>query len=222
MSIVNLFPTPILKIAVTSDWNRNAILDRLKTYFDKQSVDGIVERQLHKEKVMEPIVNIINQCFPDYWDYLQYDKTWPVEIRSMWANSLCKTNKIAKGNLALANTYGSVTELEDVSPSYMGIHDDNPAYISAVFYVNLDSADMGEIFFVNPNEDLLRTQPLSEKRRRKEFVHTLEVRTGDLILFPSWLKHGTHPNLTDRNRLSIGAKIELKGIDIYQKLLGKV
>ena len=80
---------------------------------------------------------------------------------------------------------------------------------------------MGNLYFGNPNELIWQTQPLSESRRHENRYTEFDGRTGDLILFPSWLQHGIKQNLTDVPRYSIAANFELKGLKMIKKIAGK-
>jgi uncharacterized protein (TIGR02466 family) len=92
-------------------------------------------------------------------------------------------------------------------------------WLTGVFYL-VNEPGMGDIYFEDPNEDLLGMQPLSDDRRYTNKYATVEVATGDLMIFPGWLKHATHPNTTDQTRIVIPFEISFRGADIYQKFAG--
>lgn len=92
---------------------------------------------------------------------------------------------------------------------------------AAVYYLDMgaDPADRdagGELYFEDPRfpVTMMRLpgfrmvgtdgQPQSNERR-------LPTRAGDLVLFPSWLRHGVRPHNGTRDRLSIAMNIDVRG-----------
>lgn len=197
-TLIPLFPTLIYKEAITVDWNRDGVLDYLNGYFERQKQDSIVRTQLHKEPVFEPIVNFMNETAVKYWQMIDLAPEFPISISNMWANRYDRNNRY---------------------PHNLDV--DGPANVTVVFYVTKDSAEMGNLFFGNPIELILQTQPLTEERRHANRYQYLDGRTGDLVCFPSWLQHGILPNNTDNARISIAANFELKNIQLYKKIMSK-
>lgn len=191
--IVPLFPTLIEHSSISSNWNKEVILKLLEEYFQRQLRTGIVERDLHKQKEFEPIVQFMNERVAEYWQALNYTHNYPIELSQLWANRF------------------------DNGVSYP-LHNDSPAVISTVFYVQKDSAEAGNIYFKDPKESIVQTQPLEETRRHNPF-HEVDVRTGDLICFPSYLEHGIKTNETNLPRYSIAGLYELKGLNILRRLV---
>lgn len=198
MTVLSLFPTKVMTASIDVDWNREQVLARLDEYFKDQADTGVVVRTIHKEKVFEPLVNFMNNKVREYWDVLEYDPGYPIEINQMWAN-LYERNAKYPHNL----------------------DNDSPAVVTCVFYVSKESAEQGNLFFADPNGLLIKTQPLSAERRYKNRYQEYDGRTGDMIFFPSWLQHGIHPNNTDIPRLSIACNYELKGLDMIKKVMAK-
>ena len=64
--------------------------------------------------------------------------------------------------------------------------------ISGVIYIEMHDDQMGNFFIV---EDTIETE--------------IVVRTGDIMIFPSTLVHGTKKNLSDFKRLILGFNIEI-------------
>jgi uncharacterized protein (TIGR02466 family) len=196
--IIPLFPTNVYKKTIEGDWNREQILTRLDQYFAEQLETKQVVRDIHKEKVFEPLVKYMNQAVAEYWKVLDYDPRYPVEINQMWAN-LYNRNAEYPHNL----------------------DNDSPAVVTVVFYVSKDSAEQGNLFFADPNDLIVKTQPLSPERRYINRYQEFDGRTGDMICFPSWLQHGIKPNETDIPRLSIAANYELRGLAMVKKVMGR-
>lgn len=76
--------------------------------------------------------------------------------------------------------------------------------VSGAFYAYMDCDEMGNLYIVDENirEDII-------------------VRTGDLILFPSSLKHGTYSNKTNRIRLCISFDAESKNNIVLKRMTRK-
>jgi uncharacterized protein (TIGR02466 family) len=198
--IREIFPLKISTTTIDVDWNRDEIMTRLAEYFEQQKQDGIIVRTLHKEKVFAPLLEYMNRTVAEYWLSLDYDPSYPVEMSQMWANM-----------------YGNAASYPH------NLESDSPAIVTVVFYVDKNSAEEGNLFFADPNELLLQTQPLNSTRRYDPHSRYFEFdgRTGDLVCFPSWVQHGIYPNLTDRNRISIAGNYELKGLANIKKFMSK-
>lgn len=78
--------------------------------------------------------------------------------------------------------------------------------LSGVYYHTIKE-NMGGVTFQNPNPHMSFMQfpegPLSPNSI------TLQPEEGTLILFPSWLHHGTHSNATDDERISLSFNIDI-------------
>ena len=194
--MINLFPITISKTTIQVDWNRDQVLARLSEYFELQQHTTKSVRDLHKEKIFEPLVKYMDQVVAEYWKTLGYDTQYPIELNSLWANKF------------------------DKNQGYH-VHLDSPSIISVVFYVSKEHSEQGNLYFANPSEHLWQTQPLSEHRRINQKYHEVDVRTGDLLCFPGWLEHGILPNQMDESRISIAGKYELKGLTSIKKFLSK-
>jgi uncharacterized protein (TIGR02466 family) len=194
--IIPLFPINVYTKTIDIDWNREQVLVRLAEYFAEQRTTNYIVRNIHKEKVFEPLVNYMNQAVEEYWKILDYDPGYPVEINEMWANSYSRNAEYPHN-----------------------LDNDSPAIITVVFYVDKDCAEQGNLFFADPTDLIKMTQPISHDRRYKNRYQEFDGRTGDLICFPSWLQHGIRPNETDTPRLSVAANYELRGLDMIKKVM---
>jgi uncharacterized protein (TIGR02466 family) len=90
----------------------------------------------------------------------------------------------------------------------------------SVVYYPLVPKDSGNITFISPNDlisfwwsNFLKTN----KRNDKEYTNCftadyteLTPNTGDLIIFPSWLKHGVSTNNSSKDRISISFNIKFE------------
>ena len=68
--------------------------------------------------------------------------------------------------------------------------------ISGALYVNID--DSCSITFHNPNPHIYYT-PINQRNSLNFEWQKCKIVNGDLILFPSWLKHGNHKEVNQMN-----------------------
>jgi uncharacterized protein (TIGR02466 family) len=198
MNIIPIFPILISKSTIDVEWNKEEISKRLDDYFFEQNKNNTINRTLHTEPLFAPIVDYMNRTVAEYWKALDYTETFPVELNQLWANQYVKGNEY---------------------PHNLDV--DGPANVTVVFYTGKESSEQGNLFFGNPIELILQTQPLTEERRHRDRYIELDGRTGDLVCFPSWLQHGIRPNMTDIPRYSIAGNYELKGLKAFKKFMSK-
>lgn len=146
---------------------------------------------LHKEKILSDVFDYINVQVEIYWKNLGLVET--PGIHYSWAN------KYNKGGFAK-------------------MHNHSPYFVSGCFYVDKVSDDQGNIYFQDPNEALMSTLPQTDDFKLSQNTINLSTYTGDLVLFPSWLKHGVHENKTDIPRISIAFDVSYKGMETFMKL----
>lgn len=93
----------------------------------------------------------------------------------------------------------------NINPKYASnkIHDHANCLFSGVYYVKTPK-DCGNIMFYDPRTARTFYKPLVSNftaYTAEAIAHVAEA--GLLIIFPSWLKHGVEPNLSDEDRVSI-------------------
>jgi len=82
----------------------------------------------------------------------------------------------------------------------------HPGYtISGVYYFRV-SREQGGIGFNNPNP-MVYNAGFPEGRITPQMLEIIP-KDGDIILFPSWLQHGTFENESDEERISIAFNID--------------
>ena len=88
---------------------------------------------------------------------------------------------------------------------YQDPHMHTSSWISGCFYLQLDdyNDDKGSIYFTSSGYDY----PILDKTKQIEkFI--IKPKEGDLILFPSFLFHGTVPTQSDKERISLAFDIK--------------
>jgi len=197
--INNIFP---LKIYKTSIPNTDMMFDIIrplleesyeKTVYNNQGSmrnNGLcsynASRELHNDPSFQSIVDMINYHVKVFWNELGYNHN--PYIYEMW------TNKYVPG-------------------SFIDVHNHAPIPLTVSFYLKKEK-DSGNIVFENPLETILKHQPYKLLQDRNQyhtlFDHEVEVTTGDLVIFPGWLRHKTLPNNSSSERIMIGANINCR------------
>ena len=107
---------------------------------------------------------------------------------------------------------------------YHDPHNHPHAYLSGTYYVavprvgqplpdNRPDARPGAISFYDPRGFANMTAIRGDRQIEAEFTHRPEA--GDILLWPAFLMHFVHPNLSDEQRLSISFNATLKWSDDY-------
>lgn len=102
-------------------------------------------------------------------------------------------------NVKISNSWYNIQQKD----SLLMNHFHPSSTLSAALYINVDK-DSSPLFFENPNPYLFAIRP---NRNRESFYSecfTVKPDIGTLIVFPSWLKHGSYniPNQTS-NRVVV-------------------
>ncbi len=194
--IVDIFPLKIYKTHIQDVENLLPSLQPLleesyeKTTCNNQGSmrnNGLcsynVSRELHKDPAFAPIVDIINHHVSIFWKELGYGHT--PYIFEMWSNKY-------------------------VPGSFIDSHNHSPIPLTVSLYLKKEE-NSGNIVFEHPLETLLKHQPYKSLQDRDAyhtlFDHELEVTTGDLVIFPGYLRHKTQSNNSQTERIMIGANI---------------
>jgi len=87
---------------------------------------------------------------------------------------------------------------------YNTCHDHGLSFVSGVYWIK--SPKTGRFFFENPN--LVQVIQGRESNHFPDYSVTyVENKEQHICLFPSWIRHGVEPNLTDETRISISFNI---------------
>lgn len=140
--------------------------------------------RLYPEELKE-LITFTEAAAKDYWNELGYFPGLEPFILEVWAN------KTARGGWIHSHLHLSLP-------------------FTAVYYVDA-SPEQGNIVFENPSDLLLSAQPVNYYEGRYQFEQELEVNSGDLLIFPGYMKHHVLPNNTDRDRLILGLTFGARG-----------
>lgn len=94
----------------------------------------------------------------------------------------------------------------NINPKYASnkIHDHANCLFSGVYYVKTPE-ECGNLMLYDPRESRTFYKPAVQNYTAytaDAIAHVAEA--GLLLIFPSWLRHGVEPNLSDEDRVSIG------------------
>lgn len=194
--ILNLFSLPIYKVNVLNDIDVNKLEENLNIEFSKSSsVLSQLEKQggvstyntnpnLHLENFSDKISKIVLEHSRLYWKILDIDSRLSPRIDQCWANI----------------HYDNSITLE---------HSHSLFPIVATFYVKAEK-NAGNLVLINPMEYGLTHIPYSVPIENKTET-AIKVSTGDLILFPGWIRHKTQENSSNYSRIVMSFNIGYTG-----------
>jgi uncharacterized protein (TIGR02466 family) len=130
--------------------------------------------QAHAHPVFADICKFVETHAKIYWDSIDYFPETLPKIFQSWIN------------------------ISDTNSSFP-MHNHGLAGLSAVLYLNA-SSNQGNIVFESPFELVLGQIPYLHTR--KNLTQEVDISTGDLVIFPGWLKHKVKPNLTNTPRIA--------------------
>jgi uncharacterized protein (TIGR02466 family) len=120
-----------------------------------------------------------------------------IEKGNIFAKKIGKKNKIN-----ITKIWININNYKDYNQSHFHAN----CFLSGVYYVNIFEKT-GNIIFDNPAQDLIDSNwdntDINSFTTVNSSTYSLIPNTGDLVLFPSWLKHRVEPNMTDKERVSI-------------------
>ena len=197
-----LWPTVILQRTVPGHDEANRALGRLILDLERQHRDLTTDyREDNLLAIENPAVAWLRECINitvrDYFAHLgmDYDINW---ILHGWAN---------------VNRFGD----------YHDYHNHPHAYLSGTYYVQVPSrmeklktrndVRPGQITLYDPrgavNMNAIKGDPYVEPE------YTIEPKPGMILLWPAFVNHFVHPNLSKQLRVSVSFNVMLKWSETY-------
>ncbi len=194
--VIELWPTRLMQRELPDAGNANPVLSSLILGMDAQAGDLTTDyRRVDILGMEHPAVQWLKQCInKTVIDYLhlqgqRYQATWQLQG---WAN---------------INRFGD----------YHDLHNHPHSYLSGTYYINIpqrveelpgrSDRRPGAISFYDPrpqaNMTAIREDP------QVEAEHTIQPQSGMLLLWPSFLHHFVHPNLSQEPRISLSFNVVL-------------
>lgn len=196
---IKLFPLTVYKnfYNKTDEIKRDLFSKLDRVFEDSEKNNNVFMRQgtlcsyhtnsyLHTEflKETQEVVKFVETCAKEYWDEMEYHKELEPFVFQMWAN------KTPRGGYIDSHLHGNMP-------------------FTAVLYVDA-SSEQGNLLIENPLEMILMTQPISPDIKYP-MAEEISVKSGDLIMFPGYIRHSVKPNNTDKPRLILGFNIGSRG-----------
>jgi uncharacterized protein (TIGR02466 family) len=196
-TICNLFSTPIYKINILNLLNdaldiENVVREKFKNSLtSKSSLEkhgGVstyeLDNQLHKLAEFSKLNDIILFHSLIYWRVLDVDGRLSPRIDQCWSNL-------------------------HVSGSFTLHHSHSLMPMVATFYLKAKK-NSGDLILINPAEYSITNIPFSQSIEKK-IETSLKVETGDLIIFPGYVRHKTGENLSGDDRIVISFNLGYEG-----------
>jgi uncharacterized protein (TIGR02466 family) len=193
MQKISIFPTNIWKFSINDSKRVNAeILEYIQSLKDdpesvfssKSKSKWHTTRALHKrEQLAEVNQFVIDSC-----------------------RSVLEATKVKNGDsLVITGAWGNISG--PGSSHHKHTHPNN--YLSCVYYVATDKG-CNTINFYDPREQVGLIRPsVSENTIDNTEDISLEVYSGDLVIFPHWLRHNVSTNVSNAERVSIAFNLML-------------
>jgi len=195
--IHNLFSVPIFKENIGHLINADSIRCAISPLFDDGKEHNVeleknggvstyaVNRQLHEIPALTELVTQVMKRVRVFWNILDVNKGLVPKIDECWSN---------------LHPTGGFTDTHS--------HSLMPVVVS--FYLSAPE-NSGGIVFTNPMEYSLSHIPYNDPIEGKTET-TVKVETGDILLFPGYLRHKTQVNYSDQDRIVITFNIRPEGI----------
>jgi len=194
--IIDLFSLPVYKTNILDQINLTEIKDSLQEEFlkssnnrsDLETNNGIstytTNHNLHLKEYAKKLSKIVLDHAGLYWKILDIDQRLKPEIDQCWANV----------------HYDKSMTLE---------HSHSLHPIVATVYINAEP-NCGNLTLINPMEYGITHIPYSVPIEQK-IETSLKIKTGDLVLFPGWIRHKTQENYSGSERVVMSFNIKYSG-----------
>lgn len=197
--ILNLFPTQVYRSTYgRTEELKQTLFSKIDDIFvESETNNNCFMRQgticsyetapdLHTRfpKETQHVVNFVEACAEEYWEQCNYYKGLSPFVFQLWAN------KTPKGGYIDSHLHGNMP--------FTGV-----LYVDAV-------PEQGNLFLENPLELILMNQPIGPNTRYP-LGEEIEISTGDLVIFPGYLRHSVMINTIDKDRLILAFNIGCKG-----------
>jgi len=196
--ILDLFPTRVFKTTYPYvEQLKNELFPKLREVFAQTQTNNQswmrdtlcsynVASNIHQQFPNETkhIVEFMEHTATEYWKACNYYEELTPYVLEMWAN-------------------------ETPQGGWVESHLHGPVPFSGVVYVDA-SPEQGNLVIDNPMEMLLMSQPILPTKEYS-LGHEIQVNSGDVVLFPGFIKHRVKPNTTDRMRLVLGFNFGSRG-----------
>ena len=198
--LFNLFPTPVYKFPLAG-------------------------HKKYKEKLVKPIVKKYKENPDTTFDWAVNCNTWQIDARGINTKLDDVYDEIMKGcmeyleelkasgNFAIMDSWFNV----HTSDMYQEVHHHLPAFISGTYYIKFDKEKDSPLTFMSSNTSFTDVARAIEVPIEMRDYVQLDVDEGDVLLFPSTLRHMVikakvpHDNLRVTNSFNLRPFIPNQG-----------
>ena len=181
--IIDLFKTSILRTKLKDDSLNSIILNKLEIYKKNNksrvitNVLGFQSEDIKDKDLLETLGKNISEPIKTYLNEFRL-ADFKLTMTSAWIN-------------------------ENFKHSYNLVHDHPGNHLSGVYYVKTFK-NSGNIKFYRNDQGLHCSEFYNYAKGPSSFTtYEIEPEDNDLLLFPSYLKHGVGINLSDKSRISL-------------------
>ncbi len=232
MSLVNLFPTTLYKNKM--ELKENMRLELVQEIERQRNEDGgnleDIRKPTHLESYHKP-------TWTGDWnghEFLHLQPMFKLLFEGIGTNILNYINLLGLDDndvkLYFQRCWATLQKNgESVRP-----HTHNQSHISFAYYLQIQSEDDGQLVIhnqTNPNElapGIFELHSVNSDSKKEKFNQNyinlkameMNVKQGDLIIFPSKTLHSTTPNKTNNNRICISGDVSIIATDSsYSEIL---
>lgn len=193
MTIHNLFSTPIYKTNILNDLSNlqdveQVIYENLNqapnnvSSLEKHGGVSTYEsnNQLHTVQGMDALSKLVLFHSRMYWKILDVDERLSPRIDQCWSN------KHQGGSFTLQHSHSLMPMV-------------------GTFYLRAEK-NSGDLILTNPAEYSLTNIPFSKNIEQK-IETSIHINTGDLVLFPGYIRHKTGENFSNASRIVVSFNI---------------
>lgn len=186
LEIYKLFPTIVTK--VESVFPEDKVVD-LYNYIKKLDADShdVLDGDAKSSHYSNSdcISGIVKNTLPDFKDMVEY-----------YLNLYSDVMGIQK--VEIANSWFNIQNKN----SLLKYHTHPGSVVSLAFYVNVPNGSTG-IVFDNPNSISKFNNMIVQSNPHNHGWYRLDVKAGDLVMFPSWLQHGSNYEKNQSNNRTV-------------------
>jgi len=187
-----LFPTPMWEVPIENVDNLSIKEYILKLRQTDPGVEISNKGGWHSNDIHHPLPPALEELISDL---------------TLFINDYCKqTTDI--DDLVLGNWWVNINGKND----YNIPHDHQNSVLSAVYYVEVPNPNTGDlIIHRDDNSRFFLGKYRKNKTHFSSHSYSISPNTGQVIIFPSWMKHSVEKNNSDAERISIAFNFVIQG-----------
>ena len=207
--IEGVFPIPVY---VSSYQKHKELKNELLHIIDEgDAKENNRVQQIYQNDRSKKTYHIVNDFFDTSRNarFLEFKRWLYEEIGEYWLNVLGKY----ESEMVVTDYWFNISQKD----GYQHLHDHCNAAVSGTYYINFNERSHSRFQVATPHaqttsfEPILLTETVKATDWNQQII-TINHTEGDLVLFPSWLRHGYAPNSAD-GRISLSFNVMPKIIN---------